>query len=384
MTAARLDGHLRRVGVPALTRPHGLAVGNGVLAVSCFSEAGVLLLDVRTLERRGQIVLDPQQSRPGISPRRCPAGAVAIAGDRLFIGQVFSESLVVADLTTQGVVERLPIGGEGSLAVSPDEQHVYFASNKQSEFFIINAATLSVERLQYPPGGRGIAALLAHPDNRRLFLGIQRGGRIDGRSLAGGNTYLAIFDLLRREYVGQTYLAEVVGPGQSDDSTPHCFTIAPDGNTLYIGMFQSKQGILVVDLDTYQVVRGIRFPKTQENLGHFEWVDPLAQGIYGDLLISVNRHNYELAIVARRDEELLASVALGGTANGPSAVCVIGDRAMVCHDEYEGLLVIDLLGVASSLRVNGTGSPTIGRDPQALAPEEIAEFQRLRDVPLPA
>lgn len=309
---------------------------------------------------------------------------MAIAGTRLFIGQVFSQFLVVADLTTQGIVARLPIGGEGSLAVSRDEQHVYFANNKQSEFFIINAATLSVEHFQYPPGGRGIAALLAHPDNRRLFLGIQRGGRIEGRSLAGGNTYLATFDLVRREYVGQTYLAEVVGPGQSDDSTAHCFRLAPDGSSLYIGMFQSRQGILVADLDTYEVVRGIRFPKTRENHGDFEWVDPLAQGVYGDLLVSVNRHNYELAIVARRDEELLASIALGGTVNGPSALGVVGDRAIVCHDEYEGLLVIDLLGVASSLRVNRTASPTIGRDPQALTPEEIEEFERLRDVPPPA
>jgi len=47
-----------------------------------------------------------------------------------------------------------------------------------------------------------------HPDGKRLYLGIQRGGKApDGQEHSGGNCFLAAYDLTKQAYVGTVYLA---------------------------------------------------------------------------------------------------------------------------------------------------------------------------------
>jgi len=294
--------YLRHQDIPDVRRPERIVVSTASVGIACFDDPGVVLLDARSLEVRGRVLLDLQAERPGVPRSRCPAGDLAIAGERLFIAQTFSNVVVVADEETGQIVARLPVGGEGRLAVSPDGRTVYFANNLRNEFSTIDVQTLAYETVRYPPGSRGIGAVLAHSDGRRLLLGLQRGGAINGRTLAGGKSHLAVFDLRAREFIAQVYLAEVLGPTQSDDSAPHCLTLSPDGTSLYVGMFQSRQGILVVDLESYRVLRGVRFPPSPRHRGIFEWVDPLAQAVYGDLLLSVNRNNFDLAVVSRRED----------------------------------------------------------------------------------
>lgn len=224
---------------------------------------------------------------------------------------------------------------------------------------------------------------MAHPDGRRLFLGLQRGGSSKGRHLRGGNTHLAVFSLIDERYIAQTYLAEVIGPEQSEDSTPHSLVVSPDGRFLYVGMFQSRQGILVIDLDSYEVLRGIRVPRAVAHQHIFDWADPLALAIYGDLLFSLNRRNYEFAVFRRLDDDFVGAVPLGGSANGPSVLTVLGDRALIGHDEYPGLLSIDLLGLSTQLR-SSPMNDRIGGDSQEIVPEEIEEFRLLTTVPRPA
>lgn len=201
--------------------------------------------------------------------------------------------------------------------------------------------------------------------------------------LKGGNSHLAVFDLHDRRYIAQPYLAEVIGPDQSDDSIPHAFAISPDGHTVYVGMFQSQQGILVVDLDSYDILRAIRIPLSRAHQGVHGWADPLALAIYGDLLLSVNRNNYELAVFSRRDDTLLDTAALGGSQNGPNVITVLGDRAFVGHAEFQGLMLIDLLEVATAVRSTQADAP-IGGDPQEVSPEEIEEFRILTTVQSPS
>ena len=97
--------------------------------------------------------------------------------------------------------------------------------------------------------------------------------------------------------------------------------------------------------------------------------------MYGDLLLTVNRNNFELAVLGRRDEDSLATIPLGGSGDGPSAIAVVGDRVLIGHNERSGLSVIDLLGLGSVLRRPGQHATTIGRDPQEVTVEDIEEFR---------
>ncbi len=147
---------------------------------------------------------------------------MAIADGRLFVGQVFSEVLLVIDMATHAIIRRIQIpgGGEGQLSVSGDETEVYFGSNRHNQFHIINTATYAVETVAYPEGGRGCLSILRHPSDRLLYIGVTRGGRIDGNGYPHANSFLAIYDLARRAYVAEAQLAEVV-KGSCQD-TPIC------------------------------------------------------------------------------------------------------------------------------------------------------------------
>ena len=59
-----------------------------------------------------------------------PPGSLVIADGRLFVGQVFSDFVLVIDLATHAIVKRivLPGGGNGQLAVSQNEKEIYFAT----------------------------------------------------------------------------------------------------------------------------------------------------------------------------------------------------------------------------------------------------------------
>jgi hypothetical protein len=368
--------HLRHYDIQEIRRPQKIFATASTVAIACFDNPGVVLVDPRSLVVRGHVLLDWQPERPGAQRSRCPANDVAIARDRIFVAQAFSDFLLVASSDGGSILDRLPLGGEGRLAVSPDGGTIYFANNVRDEFSIIDADTLAFETFPFPQGSRGVGALLAHADGRRVILGLQRGGPNTERTPEGGNSHLAVFDVHAREFIARTYLAELIGPTQSDDSIPHCFTLTPDGKSLYVGMFQSRQGILVVDLDSYQVLRGIRFPRRGGHRGVFDWVDPLAQAVYGDLLLSVNRNNFELSVTGRREEDELVTIPLGGAGNGPSTVTIVGDRALIGHHERPGLLVVDLLGLASVLRHTREPTVSIGRDPQEVTVEDIEEFNK--------
>jgi len=56
-------------------------------------------------------------------------------------------------------------------------------------------------------------SILAHPDRELLYLGIQRGGVLNGKVYLGGNCFLSVYDLSADEYIANIYLAEIIdGP----------------------------------------------------------------------------------------------------------------------------------------------------------------------------
>lgn len=149
--------------------PHELLLVQDTLIAANWQNGSVSLVDparktiTRTLELDKYEAFSPSDGARVI--RTHPPGRLALADGRLFLGQVFSDFVVVVDLATQAIIKRIPLpgGGEGEMAVSPDQKTVYFASNKTSHFFIIDSASYAFEAVPYPQGGRGCMSLLRHP-----------------------------------------------------------------------------------------------------------------------------------------------------------------------------------------------------------------------------
>ncbi|QAU22735.1 restriction endonuclease [Dyella sp. M7H15-1] len=299
---------------------------------------------VRTIDLDKYETISPQSGACEIQGH--PPGSLAIADGRLFVGQVFSDVILVIDLATHAIVKRIavPGGGEGQLAVSPDEKAVYFASNRLNQFYIIDSATYTFTIVAYPTGGRGCMSLLRHPVRPLLYVGIQRGGHIEGRGYPHANCYLAIYDLSQNAYVGNSQLAEIID-GRADDATPACLTYDDRYNRLYAGMFQSMRGICVLEADSGELIQDIRFARSPWN-NSFRWADPLSQALTGHSLLSVNRNNRELVALDRTSLQVKKSLFLGDAPNGPRAVLVWREHAVVSYPGRNGLIFIPLEALA--------------------------------------
>ena len=270
--------------------------------------------------------------------RQYPPGNIACADGKLFLGQVFSEYVLVIDIDTQSIVKRIPIpgGGEGAISASPDGRRVYFTSNRIPRLFAIDSATYEFDAIDYPPGGRGCLCVLPHPSKPLLYLGIQRGGRLDGISYPEGNCFLAVYDMDKQRYARDLYLAEVTN-GRSDDATPICLTYDEEQRCLFVGMFQSMRGICRIDELGNRILDEFRFEANARNR-HFRWVDPLSQATHRDKLLSVNRNNRELVMLDKITGRIELSTYLGEAPNGPHSVAVTDDIAIISYPEREGLI----------------------------------------------
>jgi hypothetical protein len=238
--------------------------------------------------------------------RRAAGGDLVLASGKIFVGQIFQGSLLVVDQQTFTPVKRLPLGGEGDLTATRDGKTVFFASNKKEEFHIIDTKTYEHRTIPYPKGGRGIGCIALSPDEKRLYLGIQRGGRMpDGKQLSGGNCVLAGFDLVNQTYAGTVFLAQQLVDGSGDDATPASFAFSADGERLYIGMFQSRAGVQVVDLKKMELLANISFPSRHQQ-PIFPWTDPVSVAVFDRWLLVAVRHNQELAAVDLATHKIVA------------------------------------------------------------------------------
>ena len=331
---------------PNRAEPHDVLLHDNFIITGNWAGCSISIINpiskaiVRTIDLDKYEAISSQDGAREI--RSHPPGSLVIADGRLFVGQVFSEVVLVIDLATHAIVKRitLPGGGDGQLAVSQDEKEIYFASNRVSQFYIIDSATYAVMAVAYPEGGRGCMSLLRHPTLSLLYIGIQRGGRIDGQSYPHANCYLAIYDLSRQTYIAEAQLAEVKN-GRADDATPACLTYDDRHNRIYVGMFQSERGICVTEPASGALIQDIRFASNDRN-GAFAWADPLSQAVSGDLLLSVNRNNRELVALDRASLQMKKSLFVGEAPNGPRAVLVWGDHAVVSYPGRNGLLFIPL------------------------------------------
>ena len=334
---------------PDRYQPHHLLKHDGRLFVSNWgvpSVGNIAIINTETRAIEGIIELDKYEQRGPTDGRRVvrqhPPGNIACADGKLFVGQVFSDFVLVIDIETQSIVNRIgiPGGGEGAVAASPDGRHVYFASNKVPSLFIINSATYEFSREDYPQGTRGSLCILPHPYKPLLYIGIQRGNNPRGVFPPGGGSSLAVYDLDQRRYVANLYLAEV-DRGMSDDSTPICLTYDEAQECLFVGMFQSQRGIFCVDELGGEILGNLQFSPNSRNK-NFRWVDPLSQALYRNKLLSVNRNNHELVLLDKLTGRIEHSIYLGEAPNGPHSVEVFGDMAIISYPERGGLAFCNL------------------------------------------
>ena len=333
---------------PTDSGPYALLSKDNLLFVANWHGGNIAILDPKTKSVVDTIDLDSYEffdhsdnSKKEIR-RYLPGSSMATVKNKLFIGQVFSDFILVIDIDTKLIVKRIyvPGGGEGSFSSSPQEDKVYFASNKTNMFFIIDSTTYEYQTISYPRGGRGCLTILAHPNNKIIYLGIQRGGTQGGKSYFGGNSFLAIYDIEARNYISEIYLAEVIN-GVSDDSTPHRLILDTDKPILYVGMFQSRKGIYFIDTNENIIKGNITFKPNTSNK-YFPWVNPNAQTLYKKYLLTINQSNYEMVAIDRETRQPTLSIFLGEASNGPSDIVVIGDTAIITYPEKNGLIYIDL------------------------------------------
>jgi DNA-binding beta-propeller fold protein YncE len=288
--------------------------------------------------------------------RRAAGGDLAVAAGKVFVGQVFQGSVLVVDRETFTPVKRLPLGGEGCLAAGPDGKAVYFASNAEPEFHVIDTKTYKHRTVPYPPGGRGIGCLAVSPDGTRLYLGIQRGGqRPDGTRLSGANAFLAAYDLEKGAYAGTAFLARERPGGSGDDGIPTSIAFAPDGKRLYVGTFQCEAGVLVVDPRKMEVSDTI-YLAPKEQTPAFPWVDPMGVAVFDRWLLVAVRHNREVAAVDLASHRVVARIAQGPAVDYQRVV-VAGDRIYLAGASSAVTVVKgkDLSRLLSAVDVTKTG-----------------------------
>ena len=197
---------------------------------------------------------------------------------------------------------------------------------------IIDADSYQYRSVAFPQGGRGCLCCL-ELRNGLLYIGIQRGGP------HAGGSFLAVFDTRRQIYLDSIHVGDATAT--PDVSAPITLLPSADERLLYVGMFQSRKGIQVIDTERHAIVDNISFEPDANNK-HFRWVDPLALAWHRQYLVSVNRNNYELVVTDPATHAAKARVRLGGTGNGPRDLAIVGDRAIITHKEMDGLLIVNL------------------------------------------
>lgn len=294
----------------------------------------------------GNLTLLSERKRFGDSPvlRKYPPGDLLLVGEKLYVGQIFSEFLVVMDLRSRTVIKRLPVGGDGELAYCHKNERVYFASNSSGRLAIVNPVSYQIELVPYPEPSLHIGSMFCHPDTGLVYLGLHRTSNFandwrSGKQPDKPNSFVAVYDP-----VASTYHCQIELAVDTDDMLERCWPSSmlydADKDLLFIGMLGSPKNIYLVDAHNNEIVN---FMETSPNTrNRHDCVDSLSLAFYQRHLLSINRANYELAVIEREALEPVLSIPLHGVTNGPSDITVYNDQAYVSHSEYAGILEVNL------------------------------------------
>ncbi len=319
--------------------------GDSCLLFYDFNDKEFITVNLDSYEA-GNLASLSEKKKFGKSPviRKYPPGDILLVDNKLFVGQIFSEYLVVIDLNSKEIIKRISVGGEGELTYCYRNKLIYFASNNLGIFFIIDPASYRFKAIPYPEPSLHIGTIFCHPETGLLYIGLHRTktrdvGRQYGEEPDEANCFIATYDPLEGKYISHIEL-EV----DEEDRLERCWTssMAYDCHKklLYIGMLGSPKNIYIFDTEKQQIVDFIKASPNSKNKK--DYVDSLSLAFYQDYLLSINRSNYELAVIDRNTLQHLVTVPLGGTGNGPQHIYVLDDQAYISHSEYAGIIHIDL------------------------------------------
>jgi DNA-binding beta-propeller fold protein YncE len=331
--------------------PANLVFHDGKLYTSGFRAGRVTALDLSTSKTFGDTRLDGYEhavaevdGKPTRTYRHCAGGTIVRAAERLFVEQLFGDSLLVVDPDSMLVIKRLDLG-TGKLAATPDGKTVVCASNSKNEFHLIDAETYQHRTVGYPRGSTGIGAVVVSPDGRFVVLGLQRGGQPPNRKAPiVGNTYLAVYDLEQKKYAATLYLA-------SDDTQVvsefvGALVYAPGGKTLYAGMFQATTGVRVIDPVKWTIRDDIRFEPNALNK-HFKYTNPLGLMFYCGWLFVANRENQEVVVIDPATRKAVAQLRFAdGKHNFHS---ILAERGRILLADQEAVYELDAEALARLL-----------------------------------
>ncbi len=335
--------------------PSQSIVANDQLIISNFGASCLLFYKLKEKEfismnldsyEAGNFALPSEKKKFGKSPviRKYPSGDMVVVDNKLFLGQIFSESVVVIDLSSREIIKRIPVGGEGEITYCSKNKLIYFSSNNLGRFFIIDPVSYQHRSVSYPEPSLHIGVTFCHPESGLLYIALHRTnatdiGRLNGEEPNKANCFIVIYDPLRREYISHIDL-EIDKEDRSERCWASSMVYDCHKRLLYIGMLGSPRNIYIFDTATNQFLYSIRTSPNSKNKN--DHVDSLSLAFYQDYLLSVNRSNYELAVTDRHTLKHILSIPLGGMGNGPRHIYVFDDQAYISHWEYAGIIHIDL------------------------------------------
>jgi len=341
-------------------RPSKILVHEDRLYVTSFQDRKLWVLDAATGSELGRfedfdsyVVKKDERDEEGniIEERRTAApGSLALVGGKLFVDQVFRDSLLVLDAEHLKPIARIPSTGSSRLLASRDGASLFLAGSHQ--WSIIDVETLSKRDIPYPEGARGVGCLAASPDGSRLYLGLQRGAREAGAeapSAAAGpvnpleqtfsGPLLAVVDLATEETLALKSIGDTIKARGDDSSIPSAMAFSADGQTLYVAMRQCMVGVHVFDTATNSLRKPISFASVHSGFFYTN-----SSGIAcrdGELFVSLNANN-ELVILNARSHAIKRVVSFGANDGGPGILALSSSRLLIVHQALRRLFYLDM------------------------------------------
>lgn len=354
------DSRVPVTEIPLPIRSAHLCAHDNYLFLSDFYSGKVLKVSLKQNKVVQELKLDAfevyqkkREKGEARTIRYAAGGDITFAHGKLFVCQIFQGSLLVIDAATFIPVKRIPLGGEGRLVASPDGKTVYFANNLKQEFYVIDTKSYQHQTVAYPEGGRGIGTLTISPDGKRLYLGIQRGGRMaNGKLLNGGNSFLAVYDFEKENYVGTVYLAQKLANGSSDDAIPCSFALSPKGHLLYVGRFQSEADLMVIDTNKLQQFQKIPLLSIEKNANAMSGAGQSVARFQRWLLIG-HREQRRILVMDLTSNKVIATITAPGFAQ---LTDIVVNEKSVYLLESRGVKIIpanELEKALSNVKPNG-------------------------------
>jgi DNA-binding beta-propeller fold protein YncE len=352
--------------IPLDGRPSDILHHGGRLYVTSFRDRRLWVIDPTSGKELGRfenfdhysVTVDERDEEGNVTGqreerRRARVGSMAVAKGKLFVEQIFCDSLLVFDADTVHPIGRIEVGGGGKMVASPDERRLYFARNSKKGFCIVDVDTYQKNDIPYPRGAHGIGAIAVSRDGERLYLGIQRGAREAGAEapseVAGPvnpltqthtGPLLAVYDLADEKYVALKSIGDTLKARGDDSSIPAAFALSSDSSALYIAMRQCTAGVHVFDTTTNELRKPTTFASVHEA---FPW--PNCSDIAcadGKIYVTVGS-NHELVVLAANTRHKFQSFALGGYGSTqPGPLAVSADRVFICQQGLRRLSVVNL------------------------------------------